>query len=63
MMRPYKIEFYIYADSEAEAQELAKTLYDFVSDKRQQGIAVKAKKLTEALTKYKDNYFVTKFLR
>lgn len=62
-MQPYQIKFYAYCESEAEAKELEKALYDFVNTKRQQGVAVRAAKLTEALTKYKDNCFVNNFLR
>lgn len=62
-MQPTIIKFYAYCESEAEAQELEKALYDFVDAKRQQGVAVRAAKLTEALKKYKDNFFVTQFLR
>lgn len=62
-MTPYKIEFYAYCDDEAEAKELSQALYDFVNTKREQGVAVRAKKLTEALSKFKDNYFVTNFLK
>lgn len=62
-MTPYKIEFYAYCEDEAEAKELSKALYDFVNTKREQGVAVKAKKLTEALARFKDNIFVTNFLR
>ncbi|MDE7411575.1 MAG: hypothetical protein K2M94_06000 [Paramuribaculum sp.] len=62
-MQPYQAKFFIYAESEAEVAELEKALYDFVDAKRQQGVAVRAAKLTEALTKYRDNFFVTNFLR
>ncbi|MDE6534566.1 MAG: hypothetical protein K2K82_00990 [Muribaculaceae bacterium] len=62
-MQPLPINFYAYCESEAEAKELEKALYDFVDSKRQQGVAVRAAKLTQALTKYKDNFFVTQFLR
>lgn len=62
-MQPIEIKFYAYCDSEAEAKELEKALRDFVEAKRQQGVAVRASKLTQALTKYKDNFFVTQFLR
>lgn len=62
-MQPYKIEFYAYCESENEAKGLSKALYDFVNAKREQGVAVRGKKLTEALIKYKDNFFVTNFLR
>lgn len=62
-MQPIQIKFYAYCENEAEAQELEKALYDFVNAKREQGVAVRAAKLTEALTKYRDNYFVTQFLK
>ena len=62
-MQPIQIKFYAYCENEVEAQELEKALYDFVNAKREQGVAVRAAKLTEALTKYRDNYFVTNFLR
>ena len=62
-MQPTIIKFYAYCESESEAQELEKALYDFVDAKRQQGVAIRAAKLTEALKKYKDNFFVTQFLR
>ncbi len=62
-MQPFPITFYVYCENEAEAKELEKALYNFVNDKREQGVAVRAAKLTEALTKYKNNFFVTNFLR
>ena len=62
-MQPIQIKFYAYCENEAEAKELEQALYEFVETKRQQGVAVRAAKLTEALTRYRDNYFVTNFLR
>lgn len=62
-MQPLPITFYVYCESEAEAKELEMALYNFVNAKREQGVAVRASKLTEALNKYKDNFFVTNFLR
>lgn len=62
-MQPIAIKFYAYCENEAEAKELEKELYDFVETKRQQGVAVRAAKITQALKKYKDNFFVTQFLR
>lgn len=62
-MQPLQIKFYAYCDTEDEAKELEKALYDFVDAKRKQGVAVRAGKLTEALAKYKDNFLVTNFLR
>ena len=62
-MQPHKIEFYAYCENEDEAKELSNALYDFVNAKRTQGVAVRAKKITEAIAKYKDNFFVNNFLR
>lgn len=62
-MQPIEIKFYAYCENESEAKDLEKALYDFVNAKREQGVAVRASKLTEALRKYKDNFFVTQFLR
>lgn len=62
-MQVHKIEFFVYCDKEQEANELSRALYEFVNTKREQGIAVKANKLTEAINKFKDNYFVTNYLK
>jgi hypothetical protein len=62
-MKPIKVSFYVYVDDDSEATELAKSLHDFVEDKRRIGIAVTAKKLTEALNKFKNNFFVNNFLK
>lgn len=62
-MQPFKIEFYAYCDNEQQAQELGKTLYDFVNEKRLQGIAVRADKIADAINKFKNNIFVTNFLK
>lgn len=62
-MQVCKIEFFVYCNKEQEANELSRALYEFVNAKREQGIAVKAAKLTEAINKFKDNYFVTNYLK
>ena len=62
-MKPYKIEFYIYAESEKEAREVERAAYAFVSSNYQQGIIVSARKLIDALSRFKDNFFVKTFLR
>lgn len=62
-MKAYNITIPIYADSDSEAQELERQFYDFVAEKRTQGIAVKACKLSDALKRFRDNYFVINFLK
>ena len=61
-MRPYKINLFIYAENDAEASKLEKALFDFVSKKRERGIAVKASCLYDALERFKDNIIVNNFL-
>lgn len=62
-MKPYKVEFYIYADNDDEVKEMQKAANNFVYAYYQQGIIVSAKKLAAALDKFKNNVFVKNFLR
>ena len=62
-MQPYKIEIYVYADNEAEAKEAQQAAYDFVNENYQQGIIVTARKITDAMRKFKDNCFLKQFLK
>lgn len=62
-MQPYKIEIYIYAESEQEAQEVQQAAYDFVNENYQRGRLVTASKLKDLLIKYKNNFFVQNFLK
>lgn len=62
-MKPYKIEIYLYAESEQEAQEAKQAAYEFVNDNYGRGVLVTAKKFADTVRKYKDNLLVTNFLR
>lgn len=62
-MKPYKINLFIYAENDAEASKLEKALYEFISMKREQGIAVKASCLCEAIEKFKDNIILNNYLK
>lgn len=55
------ITFNIWANSEEEGEELKRELGAFVDHMGQQGRKVTATKLTEALRRWKDNYFVMQF--
>ena len=48
-MQPYKIEIYIYAESEQEAREVQQAAYDFVNENYQRGGLVTASKLKDLL--------------
>lgn len=62
-MQAYNATIQIYAESEEELSTFQKAFYDFVNEKRNQGIAVSAKKLTQALTMFKDNQYLNNFLK
>ena len=62
-MKPYKIETYLYAENEAEANEARQAAYEFVNDNYREGRIVTARKCTEALRKFKNNFFVKNFLK
>lgn len=58
-----KVTIPIYAETEAEAKSFEQTFYAFVNAKREQGIAVTASKMAEALNKFGNNMFLNNFLR
>lgn len=62
-MKPYNVTIPIYAETEAEVEAFRKDFYDFVDGKRQQGIAVSAKKMSQALAMFKDNQYLNNFLK
>lgn len=62
-MKPYEIKIYLYAENEAEAREAQQAAYEFVNGNYNEGIIVTARKCTEALHKFKNNFFVKNFLR
>ena len=62
-MKPYKVTIYVYAEDEQQIKELEKAANDFVNSKYQSGILVTASKLSQALSNFKNNFFVNKFLK
>lgn len=62
-MSGYEIKFNVYANSQEEAELATAAIKDFISAKAMQGIAVTASKLTEAVRRYRDNYFVTNYFK
>lgn len=62
-MKPYKIEIYVYAESEEKAIEVQKAVRDFVREKYQRGILVTADKLLNALRKFGNSIMVNQFLK
>lgn len=62
-MQPYKIEIYVYADSEEQAAQVQKAARDFVRKKYEKGILVTANKLMSALSRFEDNIMVNQFFK
>ena len=57
-MQPFKIDFYIYAESQEEIDECRKSVHKFIEENREEGRAVTAKKLSTALSRWKNNAIV-----
>lgn len=62
-LQVYEIKFKLYADSQAEAEALELELLSFVREKREKGVAVTASKVIKALQQFKNNVFVTSYLK
>ena len=62
-MKPCKVTFYLYAEDENEVEMLQNQLNDFVREKYNSGVLVTATKISSALSKFNNNFFVTNYLR
>lgn len=62
-MSGYEIRFNVYAESQEEADRATAAIKAFIGEKARQGIAVTANKLSEAIGRFKDNYFVTNYFK
>ncbi len=63
MLQPYKIDLFVYAESDSEALALEQALKRFVNTQRERGVAVTASKLNTLLDQYGSNTLITNFLR
>ncbi|MBR2266619.1 MAG: hypothetical protein IJ882_08200 [Paludibacteraceae bacterium] len=61
-MKPYNVTLCVYADDEEEVKALQSTLRDFVVQKYNQHIYIRANKLSELLKRYGNNAIVNTFL-
>lgn len=62
-MKPYKIEIYVYADSDEQASQVQTAARDFVRKKYEKGILVTAQKIMSALSRFEDNIMVNQFFK
>ena len=62
-MKPYKIEIYVYADSEDEAAKVQEAAIRFVKEKYNAGILITANKLLNALEKFKNSFMINQYFK
>ena len=62
-MEGFNVSFNIYAESKEDAFIAETAIKDFITAQAKQGRAVTAKKIAEAIKKYKDNYFVNAYFK
>lgn len=62
-MGGYEVRFNVYAESQAEADAASAAIKAFISAKARTGVAVTAAKLTQAVEKWGDNYFVNNYFK
>ena len=60
-MDGYEIRFKVYASSQAEADEATRAIKAFIGDNARQGIAVTAKRLTDAVRRWGSHPLVRNF--
>lgn len=61
-MQPYKIEFYIYANTPDEVAQAKAKARDFVVTQFKRGRVVTARKFAEALDKAQNNTLISNYL-
>ena len=62
-MKPYKVELYIYAESEDQAKKVESAAISFVKQKYTQGTLVTASKLIDALKKFENSIIVNQYFK
>lgn len=62
-MKPYKIQIYVYAENDQEAEQVAQSAKAFVKKKYEQGILITADKLSTALERFADNFIVNQYFK
>ena len=62
-MQPYKIEIYVYAENADEAAKVQRSAINFVKEKYNSGILIRADKLSNAIEKFKDSYIINQYFK
>ena len=62
-MEAKNVTLWVYADNEQEVKNLQDELNNFVMNKYNQGVLIRANSLTQLLRRYGDNALVNAFLK
>ena len=62
-MQGYEVKFNVYAESQEEADFASSLIKGFITELAQKGIPVTARKISEAVNKWKGNYFITNYFK
>lgn len=62
-MRGYPVQFNVYAETQEEADQASEAIKAFISDQARSGVAVTARKLTEAVRKWGGNFLVSSYFK
>ena len=62
-MKGYEIRFNVFANSSEEADKASAVIRAFVDQKAREGIAVTADKISRAVERWKDSFFVNSYLK
>ena len=62
-MQGYEIRFNVYAETQAEADEAARAIKQFIGDNARQGIAVTAQRLSAAVRKWGTHPLVRNYFK
>ena len=57
-MQGYKVSFNVFADTQDEADMVSRLIGNFVNDCASRGVAVTAKKITAAVSRWGGNAFI-----
>lgn len=62
-MNGYKVEFFVYAESQNEADKATEAIKRFIDGNAREGRAVTARKICDAVTKWSNNFFVKNYFK
>lgn len=62
-MQGFEIRFNVYANDQVEADDATAAIKQFISEMAVHGKAVTAKKIADAVRKYRNNYFVINYFK